>query len=103
MVSPRPRLVPTTPARMAVPISGRVILTLFSLPNCGLRDRLARNGPGGPVRSSRHGGVRRSLRGAYHFALSEPGILQVKGPWAPAAAGGGTGKGGIGNKRTRGV
>ena len=25
---------------MAVPISGRVILTLFSLPNCGLRDRL---------------------------------------------------------------
>jgi hypothetical protein len=33
MVRPRPRLTPRTPAPMAVPMSGRVILTMISLPN----------------------------------------------------------------------
>jgi hypothetical protein len=44
MVRPRPRLAPRTPAPMAVPISGRVILTLFSSRICG-------PGPGGPERA----------------------------------------------------
>ncbi len=48
MVRPRPRLAPRTPAPMAVPISGRVILTMFSNRSAGSGAGWSRIGPGGP-------------------------------------------------------
>jgi hypothetical protein len=61
MVRPRARVAPSAPAPMAVPMSGRVILTCFSF---GLV----------PVRISRPGGTGRQLGGASQPGMSRPDV-----------------------------